>query len=225
MTTNIIVRTEFLEQCPDAVQAFLDGHLAALKAIEDDPQASAEAANASLKSLTGSSLATDILTAAWTTHPSPPPRPSQGRCARRGTRWRPPAGSARTPASWRTVAIAVVVVAGAAWLVGSSGPIGILPELTDPSRGGLVLVLVLGLTAGISTCMALVGGLVLGISASRAASLAASDVRGPSFPARMRPQVAFNVGRVVGVRRAGAVLGAIGSAVTRLPTRSTVAAD
>jgi len=53
VTTNVIVRTEFLDQHPDAVQAFLDGHIAALKAITDDPKASAEAANASLKSLTG----------------------------------------------------------------------------------------------------------------------------------------------------------------------------
>lgn len=66
VTTNVIVRTEFLEQHPEAVQAFLDGHIAALKAITDDPKASAEAANASLKSLTGSSLAPDVLTSAWT---------------------------------------------------------------------------------------------------------------------------------------------------------------
>ena len=65
VTTNVIVRTEFLDQHPDAVQAFLDGHLAALKAIKDDPKGSAEAANASLKSLTGSSLAPDVLTSAW----------------------------------------------------------------------------------------------------------------------------------------------------------------
>ena len=65
VTTNVIVRTEFLDQHPDAVQAFLAGHIAALKAIKDDPTASAEAANASLKSLTGSSLAPDVLTSAW----------------------------------------------------------------------------------------------------------------------------------------------------------------
>ena len=101
VTTNVIVRTEFLEQYPDAVEAFLDGHVAALKAIEDDPQASAEAANASLKSLTGSSLATDVLTAAWanvtfTADPLPatlkasPRTPSRSGCWTR-TRCRRPA--------------------------------------------------------------------------------------------------------------------------------------
>ncbi len=39
VTTNIIVRTEFLEQHPDVVKAFLDGHVAALDAIEKDPAA------------------------------------------------------------------------------------------------------------------------------------------------------------------------------------------
>jgi energy-coupling factor transporter ATP-binding protein EcfA2 len=65
VTTHVIVRTEFLEQYPDAVAAFLDGHLAALAAIEDDPTGSAEAANASLQSLTGSSLDPAVLTSAW----------------------------------------------------------------------------------------------------------------------------------------------------------------
>jgi NitT/TauT family transport system substrate-binding protein len=65
VTTHVIVRTEFLEQYPDAVAAFLDGHLAALAAIEDDPAASAQAANASLQSLTGSSLDPAVVTSAW----------------------------------------------------------------------------------------------------------------------------------------------------------------
>jgi len=65
VTTNVIVRTEFLAEHPDAVEAFLQGHVAALDAIEEDPEAAAEAANASLKSLTGSSLEPDVLASAW----------------------------------------------------------------------------------------------------------------------------------------------------------------
>ena len=65
VTTNVLVRSEFLAQHPDVVEAFLDGHIAALQAIEDDPAAAAEAANASLKSLTGSSLAPDVLERAF----------------------------------------------------------------------------------------------------------------------------------------------------------------
>lgn len=65
VTTHVIVRTEFLEQYPDAVAAFLSGHLAALQEIEADPAATADAANAFLKSLTGSSLDPQVLTSAW----------------------------------------------------------------------------------------------------------------------------------------------------------------
>ena len=65
VTTNIIVRTEFLTQHPDIVEAFLTGHVAALDAIEADPAAAKAAVNASLQSLTGSTLDAAILDAAW----------------------------------------------------------------------------------------------------------------------------------------------------------------
>ena len=65
VTTNIIVRTEFLEQHPDIVKAFLEGHVAALDAIEADPAAAKAAVNASLQSLTGSTLDADVLDTAW----------------------------------------------------------------------------------------------------------------------------------------------------------------
>jgi NitT/TauT family transport system substrate-binding protein len=61
----VLVRTQFLEQYPDVVAAFLDGHLAALAAIEEDPDAAAAAANASLQSLTGASLAPEVLERAF----------------------------------------------------------------------------------------------------------------------------------------------------------------
>ena len=65
VTTNIVVRTEFLEQHPDVVRAFLEGHVAALDAIAKDPAASKSAVLASLQSLTGSSLDPSVLDAAW----------------------------------------------------------------------------------------------------------------------------------------------------------------
>lgn len=65
VTTNILVRTEFLNDHPDIVKAFLEGHVAALDAIKKDPKGSSEAANDSLQSLTGSSLDPKILSAAW----------------------------------------------------------------------------------------------------------------------------------------------------------------
>lgn len=65
VTTNVIVRTEFLEQHPEVVEAFLTGHVDALDEIASDPASAAAAANASLKSLTGSEIAPDVLTRAF----------------------------------------------------------------------------------------------------------------------------------------------------------------
>ncbi|HEX6886510.1 MAG TPA: ABC transporter substrate-binding protein [Candidatus Nanopelagicales bacterium] len=65
VTTNVVVRTQFLQQHRDVVEAFLAGHAAALAAIAEDPKAAAQAANASLQSLTGSSIAPDVLDRAF----------------------------------------------------------------------------------------------------------------------------------------------------------------
>jgi NitT/TauT family transport system substrate-binding protein len=65
VTTNVLVRTQFLQQHPEVVEAFLAGHVAALQSIAEDPAAAAEAANASLQSLTGASLDPDILERAF----------------------------------------------------------------------------------------------------------------------------------------------------------------
>ena len=124
----------------------------------------------------------------------------------------------RDRAVWRTVAVAVVAVAALAWVVTRLGPLDVTSSLMDPSRGGLLVVLALGLAAGVSTCMAMVGGLVLGFSAAHAASLAESGRSDLPFRVRMRPQLAFNTGRVVGFGVLGALLGAIGSTMSP-PTR------
>lgn len=65
VTTNVVVRTRFLQTHRDAVAAFLDGHVAALQAIKKDPSAAAQAANESLLSLTGSELEPGILASAF----------------------------------------------------------------------------------------------------------------------------------------------------------------
>lgn len=60
---------------------------------------------------------------------------------------------------------------------------------------------VIGLVASVSTCMAVVGGLVLSMSASYAKE-----------GERVRPQVLFHVGRLVSFFILGGVIGALGSA-------------
>ena len=124
----------------------------------------------------------------------------------------------RDPSVWRTVLVTAVAVAVLVAVDAAFGPADLTSGLGDPSQGGLVLVLALGLTAGISTCMALVGGLVLGFSASHAATLAAQGRTDARFSVRMRPQLAFNLGRIVGFGVLGALLGALGSTMS-LPTR------
>lgn len=106
-----------------------------------------------------------------------------------------------------TIALAAVVllavVARATGLTEQLGSLG-----SSLSGGGLVTVLLLGVTAGVSTCMALVGGLVLAVSARHAEAHPGADLR-----TRLRPHLVFNLGRVVGFGLGGAALGALGSVV------------
>ena len=65
VTTDVLVRTAFLEDHPDVVESFLRGHLAALQFIEDDPEAAKLAANAEIEAISGSPLSAEVLDAAW----------------------------------------------------------------------------------------------------------------------------------------------------------------
>lgn len=74
------------------------------------------------------------------------------------------------------------------------------------SSSGLMVVVLIGLTAGISTCMALVGGIILGISA-RHADLHPEATTIQKF----RPHLFFNVGRLLSYLLLGGVIGLAGS--------------
>jgi sulfite exporter TauE/SafE/copper chaperone CopZ len=117
---------------------------------------------------------------------------------------------------WGTFAVALVVVTALILAALGLGIADIPAQLTSPSGGGLMLVGLVGLAAGVSTCMALVGGLVLSISAAHAASTPA-DAHG-SFAGRIRPHVVFNAGRITGFVLLGAMLGTLGGAFS-VPTR------
>jgi NitT/TauT family transport system substrate-binding protein len=65
VTTHLVVRTEYLEDHPDAVKALLEGTVDAIEAANDDPQAAKESANAQLDELTDAALDTAVLDAAW----------------------------------------------------------------------------------------------------------------------------------------------------------------
>lgn len=76
----------------------------------------------------------------------------------------------------------------------------------------LLVVLVVGLVAGISTCMALVGGLVLGLSARHA------ELH-PEISAKQKfiPHIFFNLGRILGFGLLGGIIGLLGSAFRPSP--------
>jgi len=70
----------------------------------------------------------------------------------------------------------------------------------------LVMVLLVGITAGFSTCMALIGGLVLGVSARFAE-------KNPSASSleKFKPHLLFNLGRIISYTILGGVIGLVGS--------------
>ncbi|EYR63504.1 hypothetical protein N866_20180 [Actinotalea ferrariae CF5-4] len=111
---------------------------------------------------------------------------------------------------WRDLAVAVAVLLVLGLALEVSGLTGLADRAGGlASSGSLLLVVVLGLAAGFSTCMALVGGLVLAVSARHA-----EQHPGGSARERMRPHVAFNLGRLGGFAVLGGLTGALGSALT-----------
>lgn len=75
------------------------------------------------------------------------------------------------------------------------------------NSSSLLFVVFIGLTAGVSTCMALVGGLVLGISARHAE-------KHPEATAaqKFRPHLFFNLGRILSYFLLGGLIGEVGKA-------------
>lgn len=77
------------------------------------------------------------------------------------------------------------------------------PNLSSPSLG---LIVMIGLVAGFSTCMALVGGLSLGLS-----SKFAEKHPNASVVQKFRPHIFFVLGRIIGYALLGGLLGILGT--------------
>lgn len=118
---------------------------------------------------------------------------------------------------WRSALGASVVVAALVWVVGFGD---LTSKLGDLSTGGLLLVLALGLAAGVSTCMAMVGGIILAISASAAGRAAAKGTSARTSAWRIN--LAFQAGRIGGFGLLGVVLGTLGGR-TAMPQPVVVA--
>ena len=101
---------------------------------------------------------------------------------------------------WSEFIYAVPIASGFAVLFFVLQKVGVVNwvDASEMSYGTAVLI---GLIASVSTCMAVVGGLILSMSASFA--------RGGDT---VKPQVLFHIGRIVSFFILGGVIGAIGSA-------------
>lgn len=107
---------------------------------------------------------------------------------------------------WKDLVIGLGVVAGIYTLYQLLGLGSITVTSSNLGNNGLPA-LVVGLTAGFSTCMALIGGLVLGIASSHAE-------KNPSLSAwsKFQPHIVFNLGRIIAFIIFGAIIGLVGSA-------------
>ena len=125
----------------------------------------------------------------------------------------------RDPQLWRDVALSVVAVAALLELARLTGLTRLAGSIGTPSAaGGMLLAALLGVAAGFSTCMAMVGGLVLAVSARHQAIHGEEGRAG-----RFRPHIAFNAGRVVGFALLGALTGVVGTVLTLSGTALAIA--
>jgi uncharacterized protein len=111
----------------------------------------------------------------------------------------------RKASDYRELLVAGIILAVLYVLARASG---ILDISTDISQAAYSFAFVIGLIAGVSTCMAVVGGLVLGISARHAEAH-------PEAAAwqKFRPHLYFGLGRIGGYALLGGLLGTLGSFV------------
>ena len=109
----------------------------------------------------------------------------------------------KSPEDWRYIVFGVTVLVVVYYALRGTG---LLDISLDESNVTIGFALMLGLVAGISSCMALIGGLVLGVAA-RHAELHPEATSWQKF----RPHLFFNGGRVLGYAFLGGLLGLLGS--------------
>jgi len=108
---------------------------------------------------------------------------------------------------WKDFLIGLIVIFGLYVLFQTLGIDKLTSSTTNSSSAG-TMALLIGLTAGFSTCMALIGGLVISV-----ASKYAENHPTETALQKFRPHLFFNAGRIVSFIVFGAIIGTIGSAV------------
>ena len=114
---------------------------------------------------------------------------------------------------FETIRVLVYAAAVVALFFGLSVS-GFLPQLSIGSGSSYGAFFIFGLTAGMSTCAALVGGLVLTLSGQW---LSRNDRRA-TLTDKLKPQLLFNTGRITAYAAAGAMLGLFGGSVRISPS-------
>lgn len=110
----------------------------------------------------------------------------------------------KNPEDYRDLGVALFFLVGFYIILNNLGLTNIgVGNASNPSS--LSVVFLVGLTAGLSTCMALVGGLILGISARHA------EMHPEATPMqKFRPHLFFNFGRIAAYAILGGILGMLG---------------
>lgn len=106
---------------------------------------------------------------------------------------------------WHQLSIAALLIVSL-YFVGRWTGIFDLGNTVSNNYSSLPIVFLVGLTAGISTCMALVGGLVLGVSAKFAKLKPFA-----SSQEKFTPHIMFNLGRIASFFLLGGLIGGLGS--------------
>lgn len=112
----------------------------------------------------------------------------------------------KNPGDYKDLGLAFLFLLGIYLIAKNLGltNINLASGANNPS--GLFVVLLTGLTAGFSTCLALVGGLVLGVSARHAEKYSQTSAK-----QKFKPHIFFNLGRILGFALLGGALGSLGS--------------
>lgn len=115
----------------------------------------------------------------------------------------PKAWFSKNASDYANLGIAFLIIAVLFYIGSGLGLFNI--SIGNSSPSSLIVVLLIGLTAGVSTCMALVGGLVLGISARHSEE----HPEATAFQ-KFRPHLYFNLGRIASYFVLGGLIGMLG---------------
>ncbi len=117
--------------------------------------------------------------------------------------------------NWARVGGVILVVLAVWYVLESFGALDFTP--TIDSGAGLIAVFGIGLVASVSSCTAVLAGLILALSANHAKRHASETTRD-----RLRPHVLFNLGRLIGFGVFGAIVGFVGSLLVLSPSLNAV---